>query len=181
MQVLWVISNLALVGFAILLGSGCIIVAGVAAVGGTAAYKHSHSTDFTPYIGQQLDWPTAPGALVKTNYAVAIYYNWPAKPYNLLGVIVARDIAIKQAAQTAKKQGGDALIFRLEETEHRGSVTTSTAQASNFGTIAVANGQSITVPIEIKEASFWVIKFNAQGSTNSVNDSVSTNRPSPQL
>jgi hypothetical protein len=72
---------------------------------------------YTAFHGRQA-WPTA-NAIPETEYAVPVYYDWPERPYRVLGTIQiaektnpVENKVIAQAAVTAKSKGGDALILR---------------------------------------------------------------------
>ena len=64
-------------------------------------------------------WPTGPGTMAETRFAVPVYRGWPEKPYELLGSLSHPDPNAKwnddffaAAAKEAKQQGGDAVIIR---------------------------------------------------------------------
>jgi hypothetical protein len=84
--------------FAALLLSGCAIA------------------DFEPYSGQQQNWPTSPGTFVNNTYAVATYFGYPPRPYNVIGYLDATTAPIRHrgvvafAARRAKELGADAII-----------------------------------------------------------------------
>jgi hypothetical protein len=49
------------------------------------ACRHTR-TDYSPYVGKQQNWPTAPGAFVQVVDEVPIYRGFPDKPYTVLGL-----------------------------------------------------------------------------------------------
>src|SRR5260370_18597266 len=54
--------------------------------------------DFTPYSGQQQNWPTQPGSFVSTKYVIPAYiHSWPDRPYTVLGYL---DATTRQSAAT---------------------------------------------------------------------------------
>jgi hypothetical protein len=70
--------------------------------------------DFTPYSGQQQNWPTQPGAFVSTKYVIPVYiHSYPDRPYIVLGYLDATTAPIRNwvggpvsfAAQRAKELG----------------------------------------------------------------------------
>jgi hypothetical protein len=86
--------------------------------------------DFTPYSGQQQNWPTQPGAFVSTKYAIPAYiHSWPDRPYVVLGYLDATTAPIRRwaggpvafAAQRAKELGADAIIVEQQGQEYAGS------------------------------------------------------------
>src|SRR5215469_3889432 len=70
--------------------------------------------DFTPYSGRQQNWPTVPGAFVKTDYAVPAYTGYPNRPYNVIGYLDATTAPIRRSgvvafgARRAQELGADA-------------------------------------------------------------------------
>ena len=77
------------------------------------------TTTFYPYVGQQHNWPTSPGAFTKPGTTIPVYYGWPPRPYIVLGFIdavqgrprFAPDV-IELAAEKAKELGADAIVVR---------------------------------------------------------------------
>jgi hypothetical protein len=72
--------------------------------------------DFTPYAGQQQNWPTQPGSFVATQYVIPAYiHSWPDRPYTVLGYLEATTAPIRRrgavsfAARRAKEFGADAI------------------------------------------------------------------------
>jgi len=133
--------------------------------------------DFTPYSGQQQNWPTAPGSFVKTDYAVPAYLGYPDRPYNVIGYLDATTAPIRRrgvvafAARRAKELGGDAIIVLHQGTEYAGTLTSANAYTSgnvsgsfignNFtGTgSATTTGTSFSAPLFFGKASILVIKW----------------------
>ena len=55
-------------------------------------------TDFTPYSGQQQNWPTQPGSFVNTSYAVPAYISsYPNRSYNVIGCLDATTAPIRRS------------------------------------------------------------------------------------
>ena len=111
----------------------------------SAAVLSSCATaDFKPYVGQQQDWPTAPGAIMDTKYVVPVYYGPPPRPYKIVGYLDATTAPVRRrgvvsfAARRAKEMGGDAIIIASKGLEYAGNYTTSSAS-----TQAVYTGQRI--------------------------------------
>ncbi len=48
-------------------------------------------TEFIAYSGEQQNWPTAPGALVETKFAVPVYYGLPPRRYAVLGELTVEE------------------------------------------------------------------------------------------
>lgn len=66
---------------------------------------------FVPYVGQQRDWPTAPGGFVKTVMGVPIYPKGelPARPYDVIGLVTADNLP--GFALRAKLHHADAVVL----------------------------------------------------------------------
>src|SRR2546430_17565538 len=90
-------------------------------LGAAALLWGCETTEFLAYSGAQQNWPTAPGAMVRQNLAVPVYYGLPPRPYTVLGEIATpkgqtwawsdvQSEAMEQAAVEAKKRGADAII-----------------------------------------------------------------------
>ena len=78
-------------------------------------------SEFTPYVGKQATWPTAPGAFAKTFNGVPIYTSYPERPYEVLGsgYLVGAQLADMNAAaaRMAKKYNGDAAMIMGQQTK----------------------------------------------------------------
>jgi hypothetical protein len=73
------------------------------------------SSDFHPYVGQHQKWPTSPGTCVDSQDGVPVYYGYPSHPYTELGMMEETSHgrlsnAVADAAEEAKKLGGDAVL-----------------------------------------------------------------------
>src|SRR6266567_411028 len=83
--------------------------------------------DFKPYVGQQQNWPTAPGAIMDTKYAVPVYYGPPARAYTVIGYLDAATAPIRRrgvisfSARRAKEMGGDAIVVLSKGSEYVGT------------------------------------------------------------
>src|SRR6266481_1862215 len=95
--------------------------------------------DFTPYSGQQQNWPTQPGAFVSTKYVIPAYiHSWPDRPYIVLGYLDATTAPIRRrgvvafAARRAKELGADAIIVMQQGQEYAGSISSGSAYTSGF-------------------------------------------------
>ena len=122
--------------------------------------------DFTPYSGAQQNWPTAPGAFVKTQYAVPAYYGLPPRPYVVLGYLDADTAPIRRkgvvefAAKRAKEIGGDAIIVQSVGSEYAGTYSTGSASTTtNYSGNVVATpvGQNV----------FGTVRGTGYSTTNS--------------
>ena len=133
--------------------------------------------DFTPYSGRQQNWPTAPGAFVKTEYVVPAYLGYPSRPYNVVGYLDATTAPIRRrgvvafAARRAKELGADAIIVLQQGAEYAGTLATANpyTSANVFGSyvgntftgtgFASTTGTSVAVPLFFGKASIVMIKW----------------------
>ncbi len=103
--------------------------------------------DFTAYNHIQWNWPTAPGALVRTQYAVPVYCGLPARPYIVLGYMNAEAARVRGSAlveyeaRKAKEIGGDAIIVQtagaVSSSNHIGDIpprALGSVSGDRFGT-----------------------------------------------
>jgi len=126
--------------------------------------------DFTPYSGQQQNWPTQPGAFVNTTYAIPAYvYSYPSRPYNVIGYLDATTAPIRRrgvarfAAQRAKELGADAIIVVGQGQEYAGSISTGSVYTTgNFypgGFNATTTGTGFSGPLFRGRAQVLAIKW----------------------
>ena len=84
------------------------------------AIGHYHA-----YVGTQKHWPTASGSFADTVEGVPIFYNFPPRPYVVLGYLDAKTAPIRRhtrfsfAARRAKELGADAIIALNKEGENK--------------------------------------------------------------
>lgn len=127
---------------------------------------------YVPYVGEQQDCPTSPGSFVESTGPLPIYFSYPPKPYEAIGMIVVNINSINTASRHAKALGGEALLRKGSKTVDGGSVeipgvhTSNNTGMSSFGNY---NGNStsystpsVTVPIRSTFQTFYVIKFKTQ-------------------
>jgi hypothetical protein len=133
--------------------------------------------DFKPYVGQQQNWPTAPGAIMDTKYAVPVYYGPPPRPYTVVGYLDASTAPVRRrgvvsfAARRAQEMGADAIIVLNEGSQYVGTISSGTA--SGYGNYtgqqigntfygsghSFASGSGMSTPLFGGKASVIVIKF----------------------
>lgn len=73
---------------------------------------------YSPYIGQQQNWPTGPGSIVKTQYELPVFMCLPSASYEVLGELELRGGLHSQPAKEclpeltkkARELGADALL-----------------------------------------------------------------------
>jgi hypothetical protein len=107
------------------------------------------SHEFHPYVGQQQKWPTSPGAFVDSQYAVPVYYGYPAQPYTVIGYLEDTSHgrfsnAVEDAAKSAKQLGADAIVVQShgKTSEPIGALTNATIFPSG-GNATVADSTVI--------------------------------------
>jgi hypothetical protein len=126
--------------------------------------------DFTPYSGQQQNWPTQPGSFVSTKYVIPAYiYSWPDRPYIVLGYLDATTAPIRRrgavafAARRAKELGADAIVVMQQGQEYAGTISNSSAFTSgNFygtGFTATTTGTGFSAPLFFGKAQVLAIKW----------------------
>jgi hypothetical protein len=126
--------------------------------------------DFTPYSGQQQNWPTQPGSFVNTSYAVPAYISsYPNRPYTVIGYLDATTAPVRRrgvvafAARRAKELGADAIVVLSQGSEYAGTVSTGNAFTNgNFfpgGFNATTTGTSVAVPLMRGKAQVLAIKW----------------------
>ena len=135
-------------------------------LGAAALLWGCETTEFLAYLGVQQNWPTAPGAMVRQNLAVPVYYGLPPRPYTVLGEIATskgqtwawsdvQSEAMEQAAVEAKKRGADAIIVISRDASVTGYY--STGSATVVGNTAFGSG--VTMPVQTGHVRVTAIKF----------------------
>jgi hypothetical protein len=72
--------------------------------------------DYHAYVGEQKKWPTSAGSYTDTVDGIPVFYNFPPRPYVVLGYLEAKTAPIRRhtrfsfAARRAKDLGADAII-----------------------------------------------------------------------
>src|SRR4030095_1144874 len=51
----------------------------------------AEDSHFIAYQGAQQNWPTAPGSMVETKFAVPVYYGLPPRKYRVMGELTAEE------------------------------------------------------------------------------------------
>jgi len=126
--------------------------------------------DFTPYSGQQQNWPTQPGSFVSTKYVIPAYiHSWPDRPYLVLGYLDATTAPIRRrgavafATRRAKELGADAIVVMQQGQEYAGSISTGSTFTSgtffNHGFTATATGTGFSGPLFFGKAEVLAIKW----------------------
>jgi hypothetical protein len=123
------------------------------------------SHEFHPYVGQQQKWPTSPGAFVDSQYAVPVYYGYPAQPYTVIGYLEETNHgrfsnAVKDAANSAKQLGADAVLLEShgKSSEPIGALTNATITPS--GGNATVTGTTIIAHRHTDRATVVLIKWH---------------------
>lgn len=105
---------------------------------------------FSPYIGQQQNWPTAQGTFARHVRGIDIFEGLPARPYEVVGrlSIVGEPRSLdSQLAWKVKACGGDAAIIGSAQTFTAGSVNTGGASSTYvYGSAAYGqfHGNAVT-------------------------------------
>jgi hypothetical protein len=124
------------------------------------------SHEFHPYVGQQQKWPTSPGAFVDSQYAVPVYYGYPAQPYTVVGYLEETSHgrfsnAVEDAAKSAKQLGADAVLVEShgKSSEPIGALTNATITPSSRN--ATVTGTTIIAHRHTDRATVVLIKWHA--------------------
>jgi hypothetical protein len=76
----------------------------------------THST-YTPYVGAQQDWRTAPGGFAETIEGMPVYHGLPPVPYDIVGAVELDGYELshplRKAVEEARAHGGNAVIVRI--------------------------------------------------------------------
>jgi hypothetical protein len=122
------------------------------------------SSDFHPYVGQQQKWPTSSGTFVDSQYEVPVYYGYPPRPYTVLGMMEEtshgrHSNAIDDAAQEAKKLGGDAVLVESHGSSSEPAAAFTNASITPVGSGAMMTGSTIIARHHTDRANVLVIKW----------------------
>jgi hypothetical protein len=127
--------------------------------------------NYTAYVGEQQAWKTSPGCFVDTSGALPIYYGYPSKPYDVIGLMICNANSTGMAARNAKYHGGEALVLWNTKTVDGGSVnigghsstysTGSMAYGNYYGSSQTYSSPSYSVPIVNTFETLAVIKFKS--------------------
>lgn len=107
------------------------------------------TVSYSPYVGQQEDWPIAKGAFVKTRDGIPIYRGLPNRPYIMLGhMVITTDSGAEEmlAVSKAKANKADAILFVDSNMFASGSIGSGTAYAfpTRGGAMSTGSGFSAT-------------------------------------
>lgn len=86
------------------------------------------TAEFKPYVGKQMDWPTAPGSFMEEDKAVPVYFGVPRQRYEVLGFLDCEVAPARKrgliafAAEEAVRREADAVIVVEQGEKYRGSV-----------------------------------------------------------
>lgn len=122
------------------------------------------SHEFHPYVGQQQKWPTSPGAFVDSQYAVPVYYGYPARAYSVVGFLEETSHgrfsdAVEDAANSAKQLGADAVLLEShgKSSEAVGAFTNGTIMPMGAG--ATVTGSTVIAHRHTDRATVVLIKW----------------------
>jgi ADP-heptose:LPS heptosyltransferase len=99
---------------------------------------------YSEFKGEERAWPTSP-AFATATYEVPVYRSWPEKPYIVIGHLQFKNPEtdwnegdVREAAQMAKKQGGDAIIVLPKRSDPSPTVSQSRQQMGIEGNQSAA-------------------------------------------
>jgi hypothetical protein len=122
------------------------------------------SSDFHPYAGQQQKWPTSPGTFMDSQYDVPVYYGYPPRPYTVLGMMEEtshgrHSNAVSDAAEEAKKIGGDAVLVQSHGSASEPAAAFTTGSITPIGSGAMMTGSTVIARHHTDGATVLVIKW----------------------
>jgi hypothetical protein len=97
----------------------------LALIGADLAFVSCAIGHYHAYVGSQRNWPTSPGSFADTVEGIPIFYNFPPRPYVVLGYLEAKTAPVRRhtrfsfAARRAKEIGADAIIALNKEGQNR--------------------------------------------------------------
>lgn len=134
------------------------------------------TVDFTPYVGEQREWPTRSGAFVKQVKGKSFYQSWPERPYLLLGHVTVAgnpNVINNQLAWAVSRYHADGVIIMSSDTFQAGTVNTASGSAfgsaTSYGNTTYASAYGTTtgasVPILRNTTTGYLFRFqtNAPG------------------
>jgi hypothetical protein len=125
------------------------------------------AVSYSPYVGEQPECPTSPGAFVKVVKGVPIYRGYPSKPYIVLGhlTITGDPGSIEtQTVWAAQKYEADAVLFIDKTVANAGAVHTGTTTATLIGNSVVATGSGVSIPVQSATLTGILIQFKDRAS-----------------
>lgn len=107
---------------------------------------------FRPYLGQQQDWPMAPGGIVNTQCALPALTCLPSEPYEVLGELKLRggfhgqpaEECLPKLTKKAREMGADALLV-VDAPKFFAAAALRSAQSS--GTNESMHAKEVATPV----------------------------------
>ncbi|MEI7732134.1 MAG: hypothetical protein WCO56_21345 [Verrucomicrobiota bacterium] len=137
-----------------------ILLVTLACLGGGCA-----SVSYSPYVGEQQAWQTAPGAFVKEMRGIVIYRGYPSRAYQVLGqlsISSSPEAVESYLAKEALKRNAEAVIILESKTELTGFYTTPsgpTLMDPRSRVLYQASGPSFAVPVHEGSITAMLIRF----------------------
>jgi hypothetical protein len=128
------------------------------------------TVSYSPYVGDQPECPTSPGAFVKVVRGMPIYRGYPNKPYIILGHLSITgdpDSIETQTIWAAQKHNADAVLFLDQSTAYAGSVNTGSGNATVVGNSVIATGTGVSIPIQKATLTGILIRFKSDATNQS--------------
>jgi hypothetical protein len=124
------------------------------------------STNYYTYSGSGV-YEGKGGASKNVNGVDIWLVGTPPRKFRIIGYITdsrpGRGIAMAMRdadiAAEAKKNGGDGILLKAEQTDFLGTYSTGNATAFASGNVATAVGSGVSVPIIRREGQYFVIKY----------------------
>ena len=124
------------------------------------------STNYYTYSGSGI-YEGKGGASKNVNGVDIWLVGTPPRKFRIIGYITdsrpggAIPMARRDAdlAAEAKKNGGDGILLKAEQTDFLGTYSTGNATAITSGNVTTAVGSGVSVPIIRREGQYFVIKY----------------------
>jgi hypothetical protein len=124
------------------------------------------STNYYTYSGSGI-YEGRGGASKNVNGVDIWLVGTPPRKFRIIGYIMDSrpggpiSMARRDAdlAAAAKRNGGDGLLLKAEQTDFLGSYSTGNATAITNGTVTTAVGSGVSVPMIRREGQYFVIKY----------------------
>jgi hypothetical protein len=124
------------------------------------------STNYYTYSGSGI-YEGRGGASKNVNGVDIWLVGTPPRKFRIIGYIMDSrpggpiPMARRDAdlAAAAKRNGGDGLLLKAEQTDFLGSYSTGNATAITSGNVTTAVGSGVSVPMIRREGQYFVIKY----------------------
>jgi hypothetical protein len=133
---------------------------------------------FRPYLGEQQNWPTSPGAFVDVVDGIPFYHGLPRESYTVLGQVTVANQSLHHLAEVAACHGANAVIIVDSQLVNTGSVSSSGSSgfigpSTSIGVNVAQHSQTTTTQTYTAVVSAWLIQCPPSGLSPSQSTSFS--------